>query len=75
MEPQKRLRFRDLHGKTLALKKRMVIISRDSEASPFTSVTLKEKTRRFAFALLIPLRVGVLNRLVLSHLRGWCYSV
>ena len=63
-KPQKRLRFRDLRGKTLAFKKRIAILSCDLEASlgarACVQVLCVQKTRRFAFAFLSPLRaVGV----------------
>ena len=61
-KPQERLRFRDLRGKTLAFKKRIVIISCVLEASLGARVCVQalcvQKTRHFAFAFLSPLRSG-----------------
>ena len=61
-KPQERLRFRDLRSKTLALKKRIAIISCDLEASlgarTCVQVPCVQKSRRFAFAFFLsPLSV------------------
>ena len=60
-KPQERLRFRDLRSKTLAFKKRIAIISCDLGASlgarACVQVLCVQKTQRFAFAFLSPLRI------------------
>ena len=59
MEPQERLRFRDLRSKTLAFKKRIAIVSCDLGVSlgarACVQVLCVQKTQRFAFAFLSPL--------------------
>ena len=58
-KPQERLRFRTLRSKTLAFKKRIVIIFCDLKTSlgarACVQVLCVQKTRRFAFAFLSPL--------------------
>ena len=62
-KPQERLWFRDLRGKTLAFKNRIAIISCVLEASLMARACVRarcvEKTRRFVFAFLSPLRKGL----------------
>ena len=59
-KPEERLRFRDLRAKTLAFKRRIAMISCVLEASlgarACVQVLCVQKTRRFAFAFLNPLR-------------------
>ena len=59
-KPQERLRFRALRSKTLAFKKRIAIIFCDLKTSlgarACVQVLCVQKTRRFAFAFLSPLR-------------------
>ena len=59
-KPQERLRFRALRSKTLAFKKRIAIIFCDFKTSlgarACVQVLCVQKTRRFAFAFLSPLR-------------------
>ena len=58
MESTKRLRFRDLRGKTLAFEKRIAIISCVLEASLGARACVQvlgvRKTQRFAFCVLMP---------------------
>ena len=61
-KPQERLRFRALRGKTLAFKKRIAIVFAFCDlksslgARACVQVACVQKTRRFAFAFLNPLR-------------------
>ena len=61
-KPQERLRFRDLRSKTLAFKKSIAIAFCDLWTSlgarACVQVLCVQKTRRFAFAFLSPLRPG-----------------
>ena len=65
-KPQERLRFRALRSKTLALKKSIAIIFCDLKTSlgarACVQVLCVQKTRRFAFAFLSPLRLGASER-------------
>ena len=60
-KPQERLRFRDLRSKTLAFKKRIAIVFCDLKTSlgarACVQVLCVQKTRRFAFAFLSPLKL------------------
>ena len=73
-KPQQRLRFRDLRSKTIAFKKRIAIAFCDSKTSlgarACVQVLCVQKTRRFAFAFLSPLRRRESTRAlfgILSH--------
>ena len=86
--PKRGLRFRDLRSKTLAFKKRIAIAFCDLKTSlgarACVRVLCVQKTRRFAFAFLSPLRSFFLLRLqhvpliaflsLVVWLRGWCWG-
>ena len=70
-KPQERLRFRDLRSKTPAFKKRNAIAFCDLKTSlaarACVQVLCVQKTRRFAFAFLSPLSMGMSEPLLVSR--------